>query len=214
MSEDFKIVSDKLSDKAYELLKLPNIEFKYGSLLFFNKDNIDEMQAGFRYNGRTGEKIQDWTGDAYVIVGYDETAGCGPDPVIVKTDDEKLPVYWLMTDGGDWDNPTFVCDSLEEFSKSINMLNEYANFFRTSILTEELKQEIIDKIGVIENKEIISEYWDYLLSNALPSEVDQEEIYEAVSRGLRQSGYDLSPDDVKRKIENGEMVTDDDLEEK
>ena len=172
MSEDFKVVNDKLDDNAYDLLKLPNIAFLYGDLRFFNRDNIDKMQAGFRYNGLTGEKIQDWPGDDYVIIGYDETAGCGPDPIIVKTDEDKLPVYWLMSDGGDWSNPVFVCDSLDEFSKSITMLVDYANFFRESALTEELKQEIIDKIGVIEGKEVISEYWDYLLSNALSYEED------------------------------------------
>ena len=173
MSKDFKIVSDKLDDKAYDLLKLPRILFMYGSLHFFDKDNLDKMQEGFRYNGLTGEKIQDWPGDAYVIVGYDETAGCGPDPIIVKTDDEKLPIYWLMSDGGDWANPIFVCDSLEIFNKIMHMLVDYAELFNNSSLTEELKQEIIDKIGLIEGKEVISEYWEVLLSNALPYE-DEE----------------------------------------
>ena len=214
MSEDFKIVSDKLSDKAYDLLKLPNIQFKYGSLRFFNKDNINEMQDGFRFNGRTGERIQDWPGDNYVIIGYDETAGCGPEPYIVKTDEEKLPVYWLMTDGGDWSKPTFVCDSLEEFSKSINMLVDYASFFRSSTLTEELKQEIIDKIGVIEGKEVISEYWDYLLSNAIPYEEDVDQTYEDVSSLLKSSGYNLTPEEIKQKIQNGEKITPDDLQNK
>ena len=214
MSEDFKIVSNKLSYKAYELLKLPNIEFKFGNLYFFNKDNIDKMQEGFRFNGKTGEKIQDWPGEEYVIVGYDDTSGCGPDPFIVKVDDEKLPVYWLMTDGGDWSNPTFVCDSLEEFNKSINMLVDYVDYFRRSTLTEELKQEIIDKIGVIENKEIISWYWDYLLSNALPFEDDEEQAYDDAAQLLQKSGYNLTAEDVRKKIENGEMVTADDLEKK
>ena len=163
-------VKDMLDEKAYELLKLPYIEFQYGSLEFFNKDTIDNAQAGFRYNSITGEKIDGWTGDEYVIIGYDSTVGCGPDPYIIKTDDSNLPVYWLISDGGDWSNPDLICDRLETFNKIINMLNEYAEYFFDMTLTSKLKKEILNKISKIEGKNNISDYWDTLLNNAIEEE--------------------------------------------
>ena len=72
-------VKNKLSKEAYELLKLPTLEFKYGTIEFLTEDSIDDGQDGFRYNSLTGEKIDGWTGGEYVIVGFDYSAGCGPD---------------------------------------------------------------------------------------------------------------------------------------
>ena len=119
-----KSVKDKLTKEAYELLKLPTIEFYYGPLEFFDENNIDENQEGFRYNANTGEIIEEWTGDEYVIVGFDYSAGCGPDPFIVKTDEKELPVFWLMTDGGDWKNPDKIANSLDDFIKIKSKYNE------------------------------------------------------------------------------------------
>lgn len=163
-------VKDKLNEKAYELINLPYIEFGYGDIDFFDKSTIDSGQAGFRYNSLTNETINEWVGDDYVIIGYDSVAGCGPDPYIVKTSDPKLPVYWLMTDGGDWANPDFVCDNLETFNKIINMLKTYENYFSHCELNEKIKQEIINKICDIEGKKLISDYWDHLLDCAMPFE--------------------------------------------
>ena len=161
------VVNSMLDDEAYKLLKLPTIEFTYGEIEFFDKKTIDDAQAGFRYNALTGEKIEEWTGDEYVIVGYDATAGCGPDPYIVKTSDSKLPVYWLMADGGDWSNPDLICDSLDNFNKIISMLASYEEYF-SGELTPDLKEEILDKISEIENSSSVNEYWNELLDRAMP----------------------------------------------
>ncbi len=163
-------VKDMLDAKAYELLKLPTIEFRYGNIEFFDRETIDEAQAGFRYIGTDGEKSEDWPGDEYVIIGYDSSVGCGPDPYIVKTDDPNLPVYWLMTDSEDWSELDEVCDKLEDFNKIINMLTEYSDYLGNEELDEEIKKEILDKIGDIVGKDNVSYYWDRLLDNAMPFE--------------------------------------------
>ena len=165
-----KSVKDKLDKRMYDLINLPYIDFAYGSIDFFDEKTIDEGQNGFRYNGLTGEPIKDWVGDEYVIIGYDSTIGCGPDPYILKTDDPNLPVYWLLTDGGDWANPDLICDSLEHFNKIINMLSEYSDYFYNQELNEETKKEIINKIHSIECKDSISDHWDSLLNRAMPFE--------------------------------------------
>ena len=160
-------VKNKLNDEAYELLQLPHVEFKYGDIIFFDDKSIDSGQAGFRYNGLTGEPISDWTGDEYVVIGYDSTAGLGPDPYIVKTDDPNLPVYWLMTDGGDWSDPDLICDSLKKFNQIFNVLGNYSEYFVNEELTSELKEQILSEIHNIENQEI-SNYWSELLDRAIP----------------------------------------------
>ena len=166
-----KSVKDKLTKEAYELLKLPTIEFYYGPLEFFNENNIDENQEGFRYNANTGEIIEEWTGNEYVIMGFDYSAGCGPDPFIVKTDEKELPVFWLMTDGGDWANPTFISSSLKNFNKIINILSEYEDLFYHGSLSEEIADEIINRIEEVEGTDNLLEYWVDLVNSA----VDEEE---------------------------------------
>ena len=165
-------VKDRLDEATYELLKLPTIDFPLGEIEFFDKDTIDEAQAGFRYNSETGEKIEEWPDDKFVIVGYDGTAGCGPDPYFVDTSNPKLPVYWFVTDGGDWANPDCICRSLEEFNKTIKVINDYSDTISNNELTEETKEEILKKIHDIQGDEI-SYYWGEILNGAM--EFDDEE---------------------------------------
>lgn len=165
--ENNNSVKGKLSKEVFHLINTSNIKFKYGEINFFDEKTIDEGQAGFRFNAITGEKIDEWVGDEYVIIGYDSTAGCGPDPYIIKTDENNLPVYWLMADGGDWSNPDLICDSLETFNKIIKVLEEYSSKFIDEELTDEIMDQILNKISEIEGKEKISDYWENLLNNAL-----------------------------------------------
>jgi len=164
---DDKKASERLNDRAYELLDLPFIQFKYGELQFFRKHEIDVMQKGYRNNPQTNEIYDDWAGTEYILVGFDATAGLGADQFIVKTDEEKLPVYWLMTDGGDWSKPDFICDSLEKFSKIIKLLKQYEYYLENGSLTKNMKDEIYNKICEIMDTTNINYYWDSLLNNAL-----------------------------------------------
>ncbi len=160
-------VSDMLSDEAYELLDLPMIQFPYGEIQFFNKDEIDKMQNGFRCNPDTGEIYEEWAGSEYVLIGFDATAGLGVDQYILKVDDSKLPVYWLMTDGGDWKHPDLICDSLEKFSNIIKLLSNYEDEIYDSKLTNTMKEDIYNKICEIMETRNISNYWIILLNNAI-----------------------------------------------
>ena len=165
-------VKNKLSKEAYELLKLPTLEFNYGPIEFLTEDTIDDGQDGFRYNDLTGEKIDGWTGEEYVIVGFDYSAGCGPDPYIIKADEKDLPVYWLMTDGGDWSNPELISSSLENFNKIINYLSNYSDSFISNILLEREAKEIIEKIQEIEGSDSINDYWSALIYSAVDESED------------------------------------------
>lgn len=160
MKENNNSVKDMLDDKAYELMKMPKIEMKYGPIEFLSMDTIDKGQEGFRFAWKTGEKNDNWIGDEYVIIGYDYSAGFGPEPFMVNTIKKELPVYWLMPDGGDWDNPTFVSSSLEKFNKEIHMLKEYENDLVYNVIFDVTLEEIVNKIIEIEGNDELTDYWD------------------------------------------------------
>ena len=152
-----KSVKDMLTEDTYNKLKKMYI----GELdvVFFEKGNIDVGQYGFRYNDLRDEIINEWPGNEYVIIGYDSTAGCGPDPYIMKTDEKELPIYWLMTDGGDWKNPNKIANSFNGFIKIIECINENLN--SENELNKELILSEIAKINSNENME----YWKNLLEH-------------------------------------------------
>lgn len=58
-------------------------------------------------------------------IGYDSIAGFGPNPYIIKLDEDNLLLYWLVTDGGDWKNPNKIANSLDDFIKIITCLNNH-----------------------------------------------------------------------------------------
>ena len=160
-------VSNMLTEEAYKLLDIPMMLFPYGEIQFFGKENLDEMQKGFRNKPDTGEIYEEWAGKEYVLVGFDATAGLGPDQYILKIDDPNFPVYWLMTDGGDWKHPDLICDSLEKFNKIMNLLYSYEKTIYNSELDSLKKDEIYNRICEIIGTKDISYYWNSLLNNAL-----------------------------------------------
>lgn len=159
-----KSVKDMLSEDTYN--KLKKLYIGELDIIFFERENIDAGQIGFRYTGcfnEIGEIIDGWLGNEYVIIGYDSTAGCGPDPYIMKTDEKELPIYWLMTDGGDWNNPDKIANSFNDFIKIIACINENLNSEN-----EPNKELILSEIRKINSNENM-EYWENLLENNIDS---------------------------------------------
>lgn len=151
-----KSVRDMLTEETYN--KLRNIRIEWNSeIIFFEKQNIDAGQSGFRYAGFSDEIIDEWPGNEYVIIGYDPTGGCGPDPYIMKTNEKELPIYWLMTDSGDWKNPDKIANSFEDFIKIINCLNKNLNSDNNPN-----KELILNEISQINSNENMW-YWKNLL---------------------------------------------------
>lgn len=159
-----KSVKDMLTEDTYN--KLKKLYIGELDIIFFERENIDAGQIGFRYTGffnEIEEIIDEWPGNEYVIIGYDSIAGCGPDPYIMKTDEKELPIYWLMTDGGDWKNPDKIANSFNDFIKIIDCINENLN--SKNQLNKELILNEISKINLNENME----YWKSLLENDIES---------------------------------------------
>ena len=152
-----KIVKDMLTEDTYN--KLKKLYIGELDITFFEKENIDASQYGFRYNDLLDEMINEWPGNEYVIIGYDSTAGCGPDTYIMKTDEKELPIYWLMTAGGDWKNPNKIANSFNDFVKIIECINENLNS------EKELNKELILSEIAKNNSNENMEYWKNLLEH-------------------------------------------------
>ena len=126
--------SAMLSDRAFELLDLPYIVFKYGDIDFFRKDEIDIMQDGYR-NVESGDINDDWIGAEYVVIGLDSATSADVDLFIVKADENNYPIYWMNNNGGEWRHPNLICNSLEHFNTIIRMLKDYQNYLDNGVLT-------------------------------------------------------------------------------
>jgi len=135
----------KLPDKLFDI-DTNDIEIGSSTIHLYEKDKIEKMQRGYRYNGLTGEPIEDWFGDAYVVIGVETCCG---DPIIAKIDEEDLPIYYMFHD--DWSTLQKVANSLEQF---INMLKKINN---TYLETEEEYEELINDI----KKEVPNTSYDY-----------------------------------------------------
>ena len=158
-----KNVRDMLTEETYN--KLRNIRIGWDSeIIFFDEENIDSGQSGFRYAGFSDEIIDEWPGNEYVIIGYDPTDGCGPDPYIMKTNEKELPIYWLMTDGGDWEKPDKIANSFDDFIKIIDCLNKNLNSEH-----KPNKELILNEIAQINSNENMW-YWKSLLESIVRNE--------------------------------------------
>ena len=81
----------------------------------------------------------------------------------MKIDEKELPIYWLMTDGGDWKNPDKIANSFNDFIKIIECINKNLNS------ENELNKELIlSEIGKINSNENMG-YWKSLLENDIDS---------------------------------------------
>lgn len=54
-----------------------DIEVGLSEFHMYRKDEIEEAQAGYRYDELTGEPIEDWIGEEYIVIGNDSCCG-GP----------------------------------------------------------------------------------------------------------------------------------------
>lgn len=84
----------KVPEKIFNI-DINDIEVGLSDIHIYGKDEIEEAQAGYRYNELTGELIEDWIGEKYVVIGNDSCCG---DPIIAKIDEEELPIYSMFHD--------------------------------------------------------------------------------------------------------------------
>lgn len=134
-------IPEKIFDR-----KINDIRIGVNDIHLYSQDEINDAQAGYRYNGMTGEVIKDWIGDEYLIIGNDSCCG---DPIIIKTDEDKLPVFTMFHD--DWEMITKIADSFEEY---VSILEEIS---KINLKDEANCRDLLSRI----NEQVKEEYYDY-----------------------------------------------------
>ena len=104
----------------------------------------------------------------YIVIGYDSTAGCGHDPIIIDTKDPDYPVYWLLTSSSNWENPEKIANSLDEFINNYKLLYDYKDKLVSDSLTNEDYNNLIQKISMTTDREHLR-WWISLLRSATMS---------------------------------------------
>ena len=143
---------EKLPKKLFER-DIESVNCGLSDIYFFKENSIEKEQAGYRFNGLTGEPIEEWIGDNYYVIGIDSCCG---DPIIVDVSKEELPIYYMFHD--DWSSLQLIAESFDQFLEILHLIDD--NDFDY----EEGKDELIAKI-----KEICPEegydYWEGLIQS-------------------------------------------------
>ena len=132
---------------------ISDIEVGVSDIHLFSKDEIEDAQIGYRIDDK-GNKIEDWIGDNFVVIGIDS---CNGDPIIVDINNEKLPVYSMFCD--DWETLQIITDSFKQFIEILNRIDA------TELSDEEEKDNLISEI-IKEVPEEGEEYWEGLIQVA------------------------------------------------
>jgi len=130
---------------------IDSINCGLSDIYLIEEDQIEKGQAGFRYNGLTGEKITEWIGDDFYVIGIDSCCG---DPIIADFSKEELPIYYMFHD--DWDTLQLISDNFEQFIKILHMIDD------TDISDESQKDDLISEIEEIVPEEGL-DYWQALI---------------------------------------------------
>lgn len=139
-----------IKEKLKNLFKVKPrmVELSMSDLGLYSKDVFDDAQIGYRID-EEGKKIEDWIGEEYYVIGDDSMCG---DPIIVKSDEPELPIYFMFHD--DWDSLEKIANSVEDFAKILKMISE------VDWTQENEVNELKDKINAMTPE---NSYWESLI---------------------------------------------------
>lgn len=132
---------------------IDDVEVGLSIIHLYSKEEFADAQIGYRIT-KKGEKIKEWVGDNYYVIGNDSCCG---DPIIVDTSDSKLPVYSMFHD--DWSMLVKITNSYEQY---LDILKEIDN---TDLSDEDSCNKLTDKILKSTPKEG-NDYWEALIESA------------------------------------------------
>lgn len=148
MKEINLTIPDKLLEK-----KLNKLQLGLNNLIFYTKEEIKEKQIGYHYNSDY-QKIEDWIGNNYLIIGYETLLG---DLFLIDINDKQLPVYSMYYD--DWNTILKITKSIDDFRKILNIISN------KDLSNKEIINNLINEIKNI-NQGLELNYWQDLLWNA------------------------------------------------
>ena len=140
---------------------IESIEIGLSIIHLFNEEEFDDAQIGYRCN-KNGEKITDWVGDNFYVIGHDSCCG---DPILVDTSDNNLPIYSLFHD--DWTQLDKIANSFKEYIDILKMIE------KCDLKDEEENSKLLDNILEKAPKEG-HDYWEALIVSSFEFLNDEE----------------------------------------
>jgi len=104
------------------LYNIQSVSIGCNELRFFNADNLNEEQIGYRVDPDGNSLISELEGDwqnNWIVIGIDESG----DPLIVDCNDIDLPVFQALSGQDDW-SPSQIADSLGKFKLIVTELKK------------------------------------------------------------------------------------------
>lgn len=150
-----------LPDELFNI-DINDVEIGLTDIHIYGRDEIEEAQAGYRYNGLTGEPIEEWFGEEYIVVGNDSCCG---DPIIAKIDEEEIPIYYMFHD--DWSTLRLIAISLKQFTNTLKDIK------KIDLENKEQCKQLLEYIEKTLPNEAYG-YWEGLIASAYEFLTDDE----------------------------------------
>lgn len=138
-----------------------DIEIGISEIHLYSSDEMNEAQIGYQID-TDGNEIKEWIGKNYLVIGNDSCCG---DPIIVKTDEDKLPVYSMFHD--DWDSIELIANSFKQYISILEKINgiDLEN-------KDECKNILEDIKSIVPNESY--DYWEGLIRSAYEFLTDED----------------------------------------
>lgn len=138
-----------------------DVEVGVSQIHLYSSEEINEAQIGYQIDSN-GNKIKEWIGSNYIVVGNDSCCG---DPIIVKIDKEELPVYSMFND--DWNSLELIANSFKQY---ISILERIDN---TDLEDKDECKNILENIkNIVTN--VSYDYWEGLIKSAYEFLTDED----------------------------------------
>lgn len=138
-------------DELKEMLKLLKFESEkieeFANFYIFKLEELESKQVGYSIDTNGNSLICDKEGSwkrEWIVVGYETLCG---DPIIIDTNEVKLPVSLLMHGMGEWTGGTFISELTDLFVKELKSVS--------SFISERSNQNINPRITCAELDELL-----------------------------------------------------------
>jgi len=129
---------------------IDDIEIGISDIHLFSEDEIEDAQIGYSIDEDDND-IEEWIGEEYLVIGVDSACG---DPIIVKTDEEQLPIYSMFHD--DWDSLELIADSFRQYLELLEKIEI------TDLENKDECEEFLENVKEIAPN-VSYDYWEALI---------------------------------------------------
>ena len=159
------IVPDKI--KTF-LSENKDVSLGYNEINFFDPENLDEEQIGYRVDMDSNSLITGNKGDwreEWIVIASDYTG----DPIIIDVSSPKLTVLSAAHGEGNWE-PFVIADSMDNFKNIISILHDISkdrtnpDELENNPVKDKEKRNALTKIRQL-SPDTENEYWENFFEN-------------------------------------------------